>query len=81
MLLCVSVIVHTFFGEATVPPIFPTRPRYLGFPRASRLARQVPQLLATNILVMTECPKVARRFRSGDTGEAPRRERALCHDR
>ena len=43
-----------------VPPILPKRPKYPEFRRASKLVRQVLQLLATKILVPMRCPKVAR---------------------
>ena len=59
MLLWVNIITHAFFffGEAMVLPIFPKRPRYTEYPRTSKLARRVLQLLATKTLVMMECPK------------------------
>ena len=60
VLLWVYVIAHAFFwegGGAMVLPIFPKRPSYPEFPRAQ--ARRVLQLVATKILVMTECPKIA----------------------
>ena len=46
-------------GEAMVSPIFPRRPKYCEFRRASKLVRQVLQLLATKISVQMRCPKAS----------------------
>ena len=48
------------FGEGNgASRYFPRRPRYSDFPRVSKLARRVLQLLAAKTLVLTECPKAA----------------------
>ena len=52
-----DIIAHACLGRHTSD--LPNRPRYPEFPRASKLAHQVLQLLATKISVMMRCPEAA----------------------